>query len=343
MRFFRKVVLPLVWVAIFSTIAVSLAVLAFDSPPKPAGSGVTPTGEIPVSNTTVGRGTVENTLELQGTIAVDPPAPAKATHDGVINHFFVPVGAKVKQGDPLFQVKYDESQAGDGDEGEEDKGGKSASKPKIRYVNMLAPKDGRVASFAKELDDTVTKGDAVASIRRSSFRATGSISPIDQYRLLDMPRFATVTIEGGPAPFECGDLSIGGPPPETTSSGEGDPAEEPEFRDDSSEGGGEGISCRVPEDVRVFDGLSMTMVIDAGSSEDVLVVPVSAVRGLVDSGTVWVADDAEPVEREVELGLSDGDVVEVTKGLKEGENILEFVPGGESNPGDGISSEGYAG
>lgn len=196
MRVFRKIVLPLVWVAIFSTIAVSLAVLAFDSPDKPAGSGVKPTGEIPVSNASVGRGTVENTLELQGTIAVDPDVTAKSTHEGVINHFFVPVGAKVRAGDNLFQVKYEEEAASEGDDD------KDAPKPKTRYVNVVAPRDGKIASFAKELDDTVAKGDAVASIRQSSFRAKGAISPIEQYRLLDMPRFATVTIDGGPAPFK---------------------------------------------------------------------------------------------------------------------------------------------
>lgn len=131
--------------------------------------------------------------------------------------------------------------------------------------------------------------------------------------------------------------------PDTSSGGEGDLAEEPEFRDESSgEGGGEGISCRVPDDVRVFDGLTMTMLIDAGAAEDVIVVPVSAVRGLVDSGTVWVTDGGEPAARKVRLGLSDGDVVEIKKGLKEGENILEFVPGGESGP-DGPSAEAFAG
>lgn len=342
MRVFRKVVLPLVWVTIFSIIAVSLAVMAFDSPPKPEGSGIKPTGEIPVSNASVGRGTVENTLESQGTIVVDPDVSAKAPRDGVINHFFVPVGAKVKKGDPLFQVEYDESPSSEGGDGKDDE---DAPKAQTKYVNAVAPKDGKVAGFAKELDDPVAKGDSVATIRQSSFRATGSVSPLDLYRLVDMPRSATVTIEGGPAPFKCGDLSIDGATPDTSTDGEVDPAEEPEFQEGPSGEGGEAISCRVPEDVRVFNGLSMTMTIDAGSAEDVLVVPVSSVRGLVDSGTVWVTDDGEPVERKVKLGLSDGDFVEVKKGLKEGENILEFVPGGESDAGAGegvTMSEVYA-
>lgn len=330
MRVFRKVVLPIVWVAIFTVIAVSLAVMAFGSDPKSPESGVKPTGEIPASNAGVSRGTVDNALKLRGTITVDPPISAKASHDGVINHFFVPVGTKVEAGDNLFQIK-SEQEATSGGEDED------APKPVARYHNVVAAKSGTVASFAKDLDDTVTKGDVIATIRRSSFRASGSISPVDQYRLLDLPKSATVEIAGGPAPFTCRDLTIGGPAPEgaTGESGNEDsmgPGFEGGESAESREGGGADISCRVPHDVRVFDGLDMTMSIDAGRAEDVLVVPVTAVRGLVDAGSVWVLEDGKPVERAVRLGLSDGKVVEVTKGLKEGEEILEFVPG--AGPGD---------
>lgn len=343
MRVFRKVVLPVVWALIFSAIAVSLGVIAFgsDDPPN-KGSGLKPTGEIPVSNTGVARGTVENTLRVTGTITVDPPASAKATHDGVINHFFVPAGAKVRAGDALLQIKSEEGDAGPGEDGED------PPKPTTRYHNVLATKSGTVASFAKEIGDTVTKGDAVASIRQSSYRATGSILPVDQYRLLDLPKSATVTITGGPAPFKCRDLAIGDTiaSEDNTGKGNGDPSLE-EFPQEMGDEGGSGaeggasISCRVPSDVKVFDGLEMNMSIDAGAVEGVLVVPVTAVRGLIDSGSVWViGDEGEPVERKVGLGLSDGRVVEVKKGLKEGENVLEFVPG--ASPEEGGEEEfGY--
>lgn len=338
-RVFRKVVLPVVWAVIFGTIAVSLAVMAFDSPPKPTGSGVQPTGAIPASNTVVGRDTVKNTLELQGTIVVDPAVPAKATRDGVINHFFVPVGAKVAEGDLLFQIKYEDGPSGEEPEDDDSSDKKSPPRPAYKYVNTVAPRDGKVASYAKELGDDVTKGDAVASVQQLSFRATGSISPIDQYRLVDMPEAATVTISGGPAPFECDDLALGGAAPAATDN-EVDPAEEPQFQGAGMDGGapegGVSISCRVPDDVTVFDGLPMGMVIDAGTAEDVLVVPVTAVRGLVGSGTVWVTDAGDPVQREVRLGVSDGSVVQVKKGLKEGENILEFVPGGSPDAAESL-------
>lgn len=328
MRVFRKVVLPVAWVAIFSTIAISLAVMAFGSDEEdPPRSGLKPTGKIPVSNAGVSRGTVENTLTLRGTIQVDPPVTAKAGDDGVVNHFFFPVGAKVKAGDAIFQVKSEGTELSGGDE--ED----GEAKPKVSYHNVLATKAGRISGYTKELDDPVAKGDAVATIRLDSFRATGSIEPVDKYRLLKMPRSARVSITGGPKPFSCGDLAIGDPATDAgadTGTGEDEGMEggyvEPGMEGEGGEGGAS-ITCRVPEDVRVFDGLSMTMSINAGRAEDVLVVPITAVRGLVGSGTVWVVENGEPKERRVRLGLSDGKVVEIRKGLREGEEVLEFVPG----------------
>jgi hypothetical protein len=334
-------VLPVAWVAIFSTIAISLAVMAFGSDQaEPPRSGLKPTGQIPVSNAGVSRGTVENTLSLQGTIQVDPPVTAKADRDGVVNHYFFPVGAKVKVGEPVFQIKSEEASEGD-DEGE--------AKPKVSYHNVLATKAGRISGFSKELEDPVTKGDAVATIRLDTFRATGSIDPVDQYRLLKMPRSARVSITGGPKPFDCGDLAIGDPSsgsdadaaPDQGNEVEPSGYSEPGEGEGGGEGGGASVTCRVPEDVRVFDGLTMTMSIDAGRAEDVLVVPITAVRGVVGTGTVWVVVDGEPTERRVRLGLSDGQVVEIRKGLKEGEEILEFVPGASPDEmgGDEMSVE----
>ena len=112
---------------------------------------------------------------------------------------------------------------------------------------------------------------------------------------------------------------------------------------DPEEGGEESsgttsVRCDVPRDVKVFDGLAMTMRIDAGATEDALVVPVTAVRGLLDHGTVWVmADDGTPAERAVELGVNDGKVIEVTKGLDEGEEVLQYVPG--SGPEDELGGD----
>ncbi|MFI5427662.1 hypothetical protein [Aeromicrobium sp. UC242_57] len=332
MRVFRKVILPVVWVVIFSVIAVSLAVLAFGDEPQAEGSGVKPTGEMVLRNTVVERGSIENTLEVGGTIVVDPPVEAKASHDGVITYVFLPVGAQVKAGDALFQIKSEGEVSESGESDDEDK---APSKPRPTYHNVLATRDGKVASYAKSLNDPVAKGDVVGTVRRDTFKASGSIAAVDQYRLLDPPRSATVTISDGPAPFKCGDLTIGATSTAAPESGGGyDEMGMDEGEPMGGEGGGASVTCVVPEDVRVFDQLEMTMSIDVGRAEEVLVIPVTAVRGLIGKGSVWVMTDGEPVERKVRLGISDGQVVEVRKGVEEGDEILEFVPGGATNNGE---------
>jgi macrolide-specific efflux system membrane fusion protein len=331
---FRKIVLPVLWLVVFGAIAVSLTAMAFGGDSSGGDDdGVRPTGNLPSSETVVERLTIENSLKVPGTIAVDPAVPAEAGTDGVVNHVFVPAGTKVDKGEPLFQVRAEAEATEPADDEESDE---PPAAPAPRYVTVVAPADGTVGELSVDLGDTVTKDTVVTTVAQRTFRASGSIAPITRYRLLDLPKSATVTIPTGPKPFECRDLTIGdearSAPPADGEDEPVDPAEEEMYQDPGAGGGeaGASISCRVPSDVRVFDGLTMTMTIDAGSAEDVLAVPITSVRGAVDSGTVWVLDDAgEPVAREVTLGLTDGTHVEVVKGVEEGEALLEFAPGTE--------------
>ena len=64
-------------------------------------------------------------------------------------------------------------------------------------------------------------------------------------------------------------------------------------------------------------------------------MPVTAVQGSVENGNVWVVAQAgaEPEERAVTLGLTDGENVQIVDGLKLGDTVLQFipVPGGAGN------------
>jgi membrane fusion protein (multidrug efflux system) len=81
--------------------------------------------------------------------------------------------------------------------------------------------------------------------------------------------------------------------------------------------------------------MGATVRVQAGTAEDVLVVPVTAVQGSVQTGRVWVvAGDGAQEERAVGLGLSDGDMIEVREGLTEGEQVLQFVPVPDDTPVD---------
>jgi multidrug efflux pump subunit AcrA (membrane-fusion protein) len=72
-------------------------------------------------------------------------------------------------------------------------------------------------------------------------------------------------------------------------------------------------------DARVRPGEKSQVRIDAGTAEDVLVIPVTAVV----RGRVRVQPDSgESQWRDVVLGRTDGEMVEVLDGLKEGEQIV---------------------
>ena len=68
-------------------------------------------------------------------------------------------------------------------------------------------------------------------------------------------------------------------------------------------------------------------------------------KGSAQRGVVYLEDAAggEPKEVQVTLGLTDGTSVEIRDGLKEGDTVLEFVPGapGPQEPdGSGATAVG---
>jgi multidrug efflux pump subunit AcrA (membrane-fusion protein) len=88
--------------------------------------------------------------------------------------------------------------------------------------------------------------------------------------------------------------------------------------------------------VTVFSGLAAEMTIAGGRAENVLVVPTTAVRGAAQTGTVWLSlPDGTTEEHPVGLGLGDGSQIEITAGLTEGDQILQFAPGALAEPTDG--------
>ncbi|MFI5627392.1 hypothetical protein ACIA03_28310 [Nocardioides sp. NPDC051685] len=353
----RRVLFKSFWAVIGLVVAVSLFKLAFTGSTQDAdGAPLTPTGKIPPEEVVVEKGTISNSLTVDGTIVIDKPVSVSSSVTGVLAHRFAEIGAKVKKGDKLFQVRTKESAeeaepveepageepgkvddaAGDGDR-DDAPVEPPTPKPVYHWYTVVAPATGIVGSYAVDLMGDVAEDGVVVSIRPTTFHAVGAISPLDRYRLAGNPDRATVTIEGGPKPFTCTHLRIGDAATETITSD----APEGEMMEGDSGGEGESgtgarISCLVPEKVTVFDGLTMTMTIDAGKSDgDVVTIPVTAVTGLVREGSVWVVgEDGTPTEQPVKLGVTDGKVVEVTSGLKPGDSILRYVPGSKESAGD---------
>lgn len=365
MHIFRRVVLPLAFLLVLILIAVFLGWIAFRPAADDEFDDVGASGEPAESTITAERGDISNTIEVKGRINVDSPTAVKADHDGVVNHFFVKPGEEVFKGAELFQVRSegeqeapeepdggsDGAEPADSDGGDEASGGDPSTPAKPKYHSVIAAEDGTVGDFSVEQGDTVSADTQVTELLKKTFTAKAPIKATDLYRVQELPDTANIAIDEGPKPFDCTGLRLDQGPgtasgSSSTSEDESEgPGAEGAGDDGSAAEGSEGGSgdgpqliCAIPDDVTVYNSLDLTMTIDAGEAKDVIVVPVTAVRGLTEKGSVWVTGDGgKSEEREVEIGLNDGSMVEVKSGLEEGEEIDEFVPGTE--PED-ESSEG---
>ncbi|KAE8764649.1 secretion protein HlyD [Georgenia thermotolerans] len=328
----RHVVFPALRLLVWAVIAAALVKLAFFG-----GAAAAPAGPVDVPGAvftdpvaTVTTGTVSNTVTVDATVTADPAVEARATMEGTVGYFAVADGAHVEAGAPLLEIRQEVPV--DPVERVDAEGNVTVvqQRPRIKRSTVAAPVTGTV-SLKVLRDQQVGIGDVVAAVTPGTFSVTGPLTAEQQYRLLDAPSEASVEVRGGPAPFTCTGLTTGTEvtPGAGGASGPGDPFAPPAEPSATVE-----VRCAVPGDVRVFPGLAGTMTVTAGQASDVLVVPVTAVQGLFATGNVWVVgpDGAEPTKTSVGLGMTDGQVVQITEGLAEGDTILEFIPVGDVPP-----------
>ncbi len=76
----------------------------------------------------------------------------------------------------------------------------------------------------------------------------------------------------------------------------------------------------VPE--KWMSGMTANVEFFISKKDNILIVPERAVKDIKGSKVVFVLENGKPVKREIETGISDGRVVEVKSGLKEGEEII---------------------
>ncbi|MEU3016190.1 MULTISPECIES: efflux RND transporter periplasmic adaptor subunit [unclassified Nocardiopsis] len=266
-------------------------------------------------------GTVTSVLVLDATVRAEPGKALKAPKGGTVTHLWVNNGDSVENGAPVINVKVPaETAAGTEEDGE-------GAAPAFSEVSLYAPAGGTLKGMGDvQVGDVLEPGATVATVAPDQFRAVATVPANDLYRLYEDPEDIMLQIDKGPPAAECSFISLG--------AGDGGPpiAESPEdeFSDGSEEGGGGGgaeLSCRVPSSLQVFDGVQGKLSVSTGEAEDVVVIPVTAVRGTSEEGEVLVvAEDGSEEPRSVTLGLSDGQLVEVTEGLEVGDSILDPVP-----------------
>ena len=324
----RTIVFPALRLLVWSVIAVALVALAFQggggSSGASSGGPGAPTLELTSPPVPVTRGSVVNTVSVQGTVEADAAVSLKATAAGTVRRLLATAGVPVAPGQALFEIRVEEER--EPVMGTDPDGNPTVTpqKPRVRTVTVPAPVGGRLVAFDVLVDQVVAVGDTVGSLSPGTLSVTAPLTQADQFRLLAPPATAEVTVQGGPAPFTCTGLTLGAAPAE----GAGDPAEgDTGGVPGGPTGGGTTARCAVPAGVAVFAGMGATLAVSAGTAENVLVVPITAVQGSVQTGNVWVvAPDGTEEERAVALGLTDGEMIEVREGLAEGDQVLQFVP-----------------
>lgn len=300
---------------------------------------------------TVTKADVKSAVDIDGQVVADAPTQVPATSVGTVARLYFDNGATVTSGEPILTIKKTEtvtttdngSNGSNGANGSSDsKGAGSADSSdsdskadttpktteKVTYIDVYAPATGTI-NYSVIKDQETTVGTSIASISTGTYSATGTISAAQQYQLTQAPTSATITIKSGPAPFACGNLKIG----TGTASAPTNSTAAPKDTTDASSGDGTTVQvrCAIPADKKVFPGLKATISIAVGEAKGALTVPLTAVQGNYATGKVWVVPDpAKPtktVETTVKLGINDGNQIVVTSGLKEGDSILQFVPG----------------
>lgn len=337
MGVWRKWIFPILRIVVIAAVAVALVKLAFFAEPAGAEGPAVPTGWITDPVISVERGTIVNDVAVQGTVSADPAVPVKAVAVGTVDELFAQQGAAVAQGDVLYDIKVETPRDPVETTGPDGLVQISQPKPIVTFEKVLAPISGVLTSLTVLHGQVVAVGDATGSVAPPTFSVSGALQPAQQYRLLDRPTEATVTITGGPAPFVCTGLTISTP---TDPSGQGSGGQTGGGAEGAT-GAGTTVRCAVPADVTVFPGLTAALTIPAGTAENVLIVPTTAVDGGSGTGVVYVVGaEGEHEERPVTLGLGDGMNVEVVTGLEEGEQILQFTPNAATPTGEDCVDDG---
>lgn len=316
--FIRSVLFPGLRLIVWTVIAVALSVLAFGGGGSaPSAGPVEPSAELGRRTITAEPGDISSAIELTGAVAADPVVTVRSTAAGLVSKVHRRVGEQLAPGMPLLDVRVTIEPVAPAP-------GALPDAARTRTTTVLATSAGTVVSLAVLQQQEVSVGTDLATVSPGTLSVSAPMTQSQQFRLLKPPTTASAQASGGPAPFICGALSTAAAAA-TAAAGAGAQGVNP-YTGQPLEQSTAQVTCRVPPGTTVFAGMSVDLTIDTGAAKQVLVVPVSAVQGTVANGTVWVvADGGEPVARQVKLGLTDGRKVEVTEGLRIGEQLLEFT------------------
>jgi hypothetical protein len=213
------------------------------------------------------------------------------------------------------------------------------------------------STFSGRLVDdksTVTAGMPVASGKYVGYGIVADITGDQAYKLTDSLSSVVAQIKSGPGPFPCTVLGTiaalpagslpeppanpdpsqqptpgGATPPSSAPPAGGEKKDNPQ---EPSAATGMRLVCTAPTDVKLINGAAATVEVITEKATNALVLPVEAVAGGQGKGKVDVLSaNGARVTKDVELGLTDGKVIQVKAGLTGDETVA--VPGPNLPPG----------
>lgn len=305
--------LDIIKIVIWAVIALMLIKIAF-FPPSEAGkdTATAPDANFEESVVAVTKGDVASTVSAQGVVQQDAASGLKATIEGTIKRIAVTEGQDVQAGQQLVQIQ--QAVTGEDSYVTDSEGNETVVPGRTTYNTqwVTAPANGKV-HLSVVTNQSVNAGDNLGSVQPATYSVVAQLTPDQMYRIVTMPETARVAIKNGPPAFDCVGLKVD-TGAGTSSTDEGTTATNIEAR------------CTIPADVRVFPGQNATVTINAGEAKGVLTVPATAIEGRYQKGIAYLPDGKQ---KDVEIGLCDGTVVEIRAGLSEGDEILEYVPSDE--------------
>lgn len=314
-------------------------------------------GDFAQPTATLANASINNETKLSATILRDAPVPVRATASGEITTVFAGSGQAVNAGQAVIQVKKTTMPSATsssrattgGDDADSGAAEAAAAAPVVSYQNIAAQAGGTV-ELSVVLGQSVEVGQEIGTISPGRFHAVAQLKPSQLYSMGDSLRSGTLAITDGPAPFLCTEIKIvtTSNAPSTSGSGAGGAGAAAAASAGAAAGSGSGpqIRCGIPDDQTVYEGIPATLTIGGSTTGDVPTLPVTAVEGRFNEGVVFLpASDPtkKPVKRKVELGPNDGTNIEIKGGLKEGEEVLMFVPASAAEPGAAGQGSGSGG
>jgi hypothetical protein len=175
----------------------------------------------------------------------------------------------------------------------------------------------------------VTLGLPVASATYDGFAIAADVPEGVLYRFYGPVGDMNAEIKQGPGPFECspiGSIGSAATPDAAAATETTSPEASTVQVSGPTVGGPVRILCASPRNLAFFAGMTAILAVTTARALNVLVLPVQAVAGSSQNGKVrLVLANGATEDREVSLGITDGSLIEIKTGLKEGDVVQ--VPG----------------